>query len=215
MNAIISAVGAGNSDAGEVKVAMTNDEKEILYSKLREVGQLFIDAVDSDPGRRGVVDTPDRFSKYWMELLEGQFLTNDDIAYKCRKTFDSQATCMVIEQNIRVYSHCEHHLAPMELDVAIAYIPKGKVLGLSKIARVAKLAGKRLQLQEKLGEDIAYIIQKVCEVEDVAVFISGVHLCLTARGISAREAVTKTSTLKGQFLHDGSIRAEFVQLLQV
>lgn len=194
---------------------MTDEEKISLYGQLKEMGQLFINAVEAVPDRRGVVDTPDRFSKYWMELLEGQFLTNDDIAHKCHKTFDSEATCMVVEQNIRVYSHCEHHLAPMELDVAIAYLPKGQVLGLSKIARIAGLAGKRLQLQEKLGEDIAYIIQKVCEVDDVAVFISGVHFCLTARGISAREAVTKTSTLKGRFLHDGVVRAEFMQMLQV
>jgi GTP cyclohydrolase I len=114
---------------------------------------------------------------------------------------------LVIVRDIDVFSYCEHHMALMyDMKVTVAYIPAGKVIGLSKIARIADMASRRLQLQERLGSDIAEIIQKVTGSEDVAVLISGRHSCMTARGIRKTDALTFTETLRGRFRDDGQLQ---------
>lgn len=115
---------------------------------------------------------------------------------------------MVVVKDIDVFSYCEHHMALMyDMKVAVAYIPKGRVIGLSKIARIAQMAAKRLQLQERIGTDIAEIMQLATGSEDVAVLIEGSHSCMTARGISKPGAKTVTQTLRGRFQTDGSLQS--------
>ena len=203
------------------------DRKELLnQEELEKVARQFLEIVDPDPDRPGLVDTPKRMAKYWMELLEGQKYTNDEIAEMFNKCFDledgsdgvidneSLKQDLVVESGITIFSHCEHHGALMyDMDVTIAYIPKDKVIGLSKMARIAEMVGKRLQLQEKIGADISYIMKKVLGTKDVAVLIKGKHACMTARGIKSREAVTRTSSLGGKFLSSQSLRAEMLSLL--
>lgn len=201
------------------------DKKELLNSKeLEEVARRFLEIVDEDPDRDGLKETPKRVAKYWIELLEGQKYSNDEIAEMYDKCFDLEEDTpltgtlrqdLVIETGITIFSHCEHHLALMyDMDVTIAYIPNNKVIGLSKMARIAELVGKRLQLQEKIGADIADVMKKILGTKDVAVLIKGKHGCMTARGAKAREAVTKTSSLHGAFLENSNLRIEMLNLMK-
>lgn len=174
--------------------------------------------MDENPDRVGLQGTPHRVWKYWNEVLEGQWISNEEIANDIRfnKCFEECKTGqLVIEKDIPVFSHCEHHLALMyDMKVTIAYIPKDKVIGLSKLGRISELCAKRLQLQEKIGEDIADVLERILGTENIAVIIEGKHGCMTARGIKSREAVTKTSCLKGTFLTNQSLRNELYLLLK-
>ena len=183
-------------------------------SEMQNLVRRFLEIVDPNPDRPGLIETPKRVVKYWSELLEGQLYTNDEIADMFDKTFmDVQTHDLVIEKDIEIFSHCEHHLALMyDMRVTIAYIPKDRVIGLSKMARVAEMVGKRLQLQEKIGVDINYIMRKILKTEDVAVLITGKHGCMTARGIKSRNALTRTAALNGKFLESESLRNELYQL---
>lgn len=128
---------------------------------------------------------------------------------------DVETGDLVVESNIPIHSFCEHHIMLIyDVSVAIGYIPKGRVIGLSKLARIADMVGKRLQLQERIGSDIADILQIVLDTEDIIVVIEGKHGCMTARGIKAREAVTRTATLRGKFKDDSDLRSEFYSLIK-
>lgn len=169
-----------------------------------------------DMNREGLRETPHRAAKYWRELLEGELYTNDQIADMYNKCFEDVKTSdLVIEKDIEIFSHCEHHLALMyDMKVSIAYIPNGKVIGLSKMARIAEMVGKRLQLQERIGTDINYIMRKILGTDDVAVIIEGKHGCMTARGVKARTAVTRTACLHGRFETNAALRNEMYSLLR-
>jgi GTP cyclohydrolase I len=120
---------------------------------------------------------------------------------------------MIVVKNIEIFSCCEHHLALMyNMNVTVAYIPNGKILGLSKIARIADMVSKRLQLQERIGSDIAQIMRKTAETEDIAVIIEGQHACMTTRGIKNTKALTMTMTLRGRFNSDQSLTDKLMML---
>lgn len=170
-------------------------------------------ALGDDPNREGLLDTPDRVAKMYEEVFEGMNYTNDEIAVMFDKTFDSDMDFndgdkdLVVVKDIDIFSYCEHHLALMyDMKVTVAYVPKGKVIGLSKIARICDMVSKRLQLQERIGSDIADIMQKVTGSGDVAVLIEGCHSCMTARGIKKTAAKTYTTTLRGKFKNDISLQ---------
>ena len=121
----------------------------------------------------------------------------------------------MLVKDIEVFSYCEHHLALMyNMRCHVGYIPNGKVIGLSKIARICDMVAKRLQLQERICSDIAEIMQKVCGTEDVIVIIEGEHSCMTARGIKSRSAKTRTSAIRGLFDVDHELRNEVYALLK-
>lgn len=166
-------------------------------------------ALGDDPDREGLKETPQRVARMYAEVFEGMNYSNHEIAQMFDKTFEDDLTFsndnsdFVIVRDISVFSFCEHHIALMyDMKVTVAYVPKGKVIGLSKIARIADMAAKRLQLQERIGTDIAEIMQEVTGSEDVAVLIEGCHSCMTARGIKKTDAKTYTSTLRGRFQTD-------------
>ena len=170
-------------------------------------------ALGDDPNREGLLDTPDRVAKMYEEVFEGMNYTNDEIAVMFDKTFDSDMDFndgdkdLVVVKDIDIFSYCEHHLALMyDMKVTVAYVPNGKVIGLSKIARICDMVSKRLQLQERIGSDIADIMQKVTGSGDVAVLIEGCHSCMTARGIKKTAAKTYTTTLRGKFKDDISLQ---------
>ena len=175
-------------------------------------------ALGDDPDREGLKDTPDRVARMYEEVFEGMNYSNDEIAAMFDKSFEQPndtSDDMVLVKDIEVFSYCEHHMALMyDMKVSVAYLPKGKVLGLSKIARIADMVAKRLQLQERIGTDIAYIISKVTGSLDVAVIIEGSHSCMTARGIEKTSAKTVTTTLKGRFKEDTQLQNRLMMLLK-
>ena len=168
-----------------------------------------LQALGEDPNRQGLVDTPKRVARMFEEVFEGINYTNDDIAKMFDKTFDeedfieSSNNDIVLVKDIETFSHCEHHLTLIyNMKIAVAYIPNGKVIGLSKICRIADMVSKRLQLQERIGADIAYILQKIVDTEDVVVVIEAEHGCMTSRGIKKPGTKTVTITSRGKFKSD-------------
>ena len=177
-----------------------------------------LEALGDDPDREGLRETPERVARMYEEVFEGMNYSNHEIAQMFNKTFkdkmefESTAQDMVMVRDIEIYSYCEHHLALMyDMKVSVAYIPKGKVIGLSKIARIADMVSKRLQLQERIGTDIAQIMQMVTDSEDVGVLIRGSHSCMTARGIRQTNAKTTTTTLRGRFRTDSDLQMRLFQ----
>ena len=178
-------------------------------------------ALGDNPEREGLKDTPKRVAKMYEEVFDGMNYTNEEIADMFNKTFAldrleeefENVECksqngnsdMVVVKDIDIFSYCEHHLALMyDMKVTVAYIPKGRVIGLSKIARIADMVSKRLQLQERIGSDIADIMQMVTGAKDIAVFIEGCHSCMTARGIKKANTKTYTQTLRGRFNNESN-----------
>lgn len=170
-------------------------------------------ALGENPEREGLKETPERVARMYEEVLEGMNYTNEEIAQMYGKTFQVPAAHedMVVVKDIEVFSYCEHHMALMyDMKVSVAYLPKERVIGLSKIARIADLAAKRLQLQERIGSEIAEILQKAVDSEDVAVRIAASHSCMTARGIKKPSAQTITTTFRGRFETDAVLQNRFL-----
>lgn len=164
-------------------------------------------ALGDDPDREGLKETSDRVARMYEEVFAGMNYTNDEIAEMYGKTFKEEDTRhtedMVFVKDIEVFSYCEHHMALMyDMKVSIAYLPKDRLIGLSKLARIADMVARRLQLQERIGTDIAYIVSKVTGSEDVAVLIEANHSCMTARGIKKPGTKTFTTTFRGKFEND-------------
>ncbi len=176
-------------------------------------------ALGDNPDREGLVGTPSRVANMYEEIFEGMQYSNDELIEMLGVTFDEgriyegNTHDMVFMKDIEVFSYCEHHLALMyNLRVSVAYIPKAQVIGLSKIARIADMVGKRLQLQERIGSDIVYILKKVTGTEDVAVIIEGEHSCMTTRGIKKPGTKTLTTSLGGRFKEDSEIYLKLMAL---
>ena len=183
------------------------------WDKLERAASLIIEAVGDDPSREGLVETPKRFAKMMCELMEGMEYSNHEIAQMFDKCFETSSDGMVVERGIPIFSFCEHHIALMyDMSVGIAYIPNGKVIGLSKMARIAEMCGKRLQLQERITQDIWDVLHEILETDDIAVFVRGKHSCMTARGIKKPDAETLTHVIGGSFRSDPSLRTELVNM---
>ena len=165
-------------------------------------------ALGEDPSREGLRETPERVARMYEEIFEGIGYSNHEIAEMFGKTFEApQHAGPVVVRDIEVFSYCEHHMALMyDMSVNVAYIPRGRVIGLSKIARICDMAAKRLQLQERLGADIAEILMEAADTPDVGVVIAGTHSCMTARGIRNASARTVTQTFCGKFLDDWNLQ---------
>lgn len=168
-------------------------DKKRLENAFKEI----LLALGDDPTREGLIDTPKRAAEMYLEQFEGMNYSNDDLVKMFDVTFDgdylTDSKNLVVIKDIDIFSHCEHHLALMyDMKVDIAYIPNGRVIGLSKLARIADMASKRLQLQERIGNDILYIIKKITNSNDILVRIEGCHSCVTARGVKKR---SKTMTI--------------------
>ena len=189
---------------------------EFDHEKIKQAVTLIIEALCDNPDREGLKETPGREARMYDEIFEGMRYTNDEIAEKFNKCFeDVNSRDLVLVKDIECFSFCEHHLALMyNMKCHVAYIPNGRVIGLSKIARICDMVCKRLQLQERICADIAEIMQKVCRTEDVIVIIEGEHSCMTARGIKARGAKTRTSAIRGLFDTDTELRNEVYNLLK-
>jgi len=182
-------------------------------AKIEQAITQIIIALGDDPAREGLADTPQRAAKMFAEMFEGMNHTNDEIADMFNKCFDAPqdgaSNDWVLVKDIEIFSFCEHHLALMyNMKAHIAYKPNGKVIGLSKMARIANMAAKRLQLQERIGSDIAYIMKKILGTDDVMVVIEGEHSCMSARGVRASGATTRSCVTFGIFDSDSMLKHE-------
>lgn len=183
--------------------------------KIMKAVTMLLEALGDDPNRSGLKGTPDRVARMYEEVFEGMLYTNDEIAEMFSTSFEEPGNDgLVVIQDIPIFSHCEHHLALMyDMKIHIAYLPTGKVIGLSKAARIADMVSKRLQLQERIGHDVAQIIMKVCETPDVAVIVEGKHSCMTARGAKKAGSSTRTAAIYGRFKEVPALRAELYSLI--
>ena len=176
-------------------------------------------ALGDDPSREGLIDTPKRVAKMYEEVFAGMCYSNTEIAQMFNTTFvddlivNDDSRDIVIMKDIQIFSHCEHHLALMyNMKVSVAYVPNKKIIGLSKIARIADMVGRRLQLQERIGTDIAEIMQIVTNSSDVAVIIQGEHACMTTRGIKKPDTKTLSTTFRGRFNTDVILNNKLMML---
>ncbi|MDO4169983.1 MAG: GTP cyclohydrolase I FolE [Lachnospiraceae bacterium] len=191
-------------------------DKEAIKEHVRGI----LIALGDDPDREGLKETPDRVARMYEEVFEGMNYTNDEIAEMFGKTFFEEATQkekddIVIVKDIDIFSYCEHHMALMyDMKVTVAYTPVDRVIGLSKIARISDMVAKRLQLQERIGSDIAQIISKVTGSDDVAVIIEGCHSCMTARGIKRPGTKTVTTTFRGRFQSDPVLQNKLLMMIK-
>lgn len=189
--------------------------KEIDQDKIKRAVTMLIEALGDNPNREGLIETPDRVARMYAEVFEGMCYTNAEIAEKFNKCFeDTHTGDLVVVGNIPVFSYCEHHLALMyDMKVSVGYIPNGRVIGLSKVARVADMCAKRLQLQERIGTDIYEVLTKILNTEDIIIVIEGSHSCMTARGIKKVGSKTRTACCHGRFRSDAALRQEFYSLI--
>ena len=174
--------------------------KKIVYELLGAVGE--------DPGRDGLKNTPDRVARMYSELLSGYRDDPDKVVN--RALFDVQYDEMVIVRDIEFYSMCEHHMLPFIGRAHVAYIPHGKVLGLSKIPRIVDMYARRLQVQERMTRQIADFISDLLKPQGVAVVVEAMHLCAMMRGVKKHDARMTTSAMHGAFRANLATRQEFL-----
>lgn len=183
--------------------------KKIDTKAIEEHIRGILTALGDDPDREGLIDTPARVARMYEEVFEGMNYSNAEIAEMFSKSFEQscESDDFVLVKDIETFSYCEHHMALMyDMKISVAYIPRGRVLGLSKIARIADMACRRLQLQERIGTDIAEIMEMASGSSDIAVIIEANHSCMTARGIKKPSARTSTVTLRGRFKDDTALQ---------
>lgn len=183
--------------------------------KIMKAIVLLEEALGDNPEREGLKGTPDRVARAFEEMFEGMAFTNDEIADMFSTTFTEKGEGLVAITNIPVFSTCEHHFLLMyDMKVSVGYIPNGKVIGLSKAARVAEMVAHRLQLQERIGEDIAYIMKRILNTPDVIVVVEGRHGCMEARGAKSANSTTRTASIHGRFDTNPVLRQEFYSLIE-
>ncbi len=171
-----------------------------------------LDAVGEDRHRQGLAKTPGRAARSFEFLTQGYRLSVEEVVNGA--IFDSNASEIVMVKDIELYSMCEHHLLPFIGRAHVAYIPDGKVIGLSKIARIVDVFARRLQIQEQLTTQVADALMQVLHPAGVAVVIEAKHLCMMMRGVEKQNSVMKTSCLLGVFKEDARTRSEFLELLK-
>ena len=192
-----------------------NKKSEIQKVSDKEAEEAFVKILEwmgEDPGREGLLETPKRVVKAFKEYFRGYA---QDPKKELEKTFGDVDGYddMVIQKNISVQSHCEHHMAPIIGVAHVAYIPRDRVVGLSKLARVVEIYSKRLQTQERLNMQIAKTLMEVLDAKGVAVSIDSTHQCMTMRGIKKEQATTVTNYFLGEFKEDLSIQNRYLRFI--
>ena len=183
----------------------------IDQEKVKQAVKLLLEGIGEDINREGLADTPDRIARMYEEIYGGM---EEDAAEHLKKTFHVDNNEMVIEKDITFYSTCEHHLLPFYGKAHIAYIPDGKVVGLSKLARTVEVFAIRLQLQEQLTGQIAEALMENLHPKGVLVMVEAEHMCMTMRGIKKPGSQTVTIVKRGEFLDDPELTNQFFQMLR-
>ena len=171
-----------------------------------------IEQIGENPDREGLVKTPERASREMSFLTQGYGQTLESILNGA--VFESDSDEMVIVKNIEMYSMCEHHLLPFIGKCHVAYLPQGKVIGLSKVARIVDMYARRLQIQENLTKQIADAVQQVTQGQGVGVVVESQHLCMMMRGVEKQNSTMTTSVMLGRFKKDINTRNEFLSLIR-
>jgi GTP cyclohydrolase IA len=183
--------------------------------KLDAIAQAYrelLEAIGENPRRQGLARTPERAARSLEFLTQGYRQSPDEIINGA--IFDSDASEIILVKDIELYSLCEHHLLPFIGRAHVAYIPNGKVIGLSKVARIVDVFARRLQIQENLTTQIAEALMNALAPSGVAVVVEAKHLCMMMRGVEKQNSVMKTSCLLGTFKDDARTRSEFLSLLK-
>ena len=181
------------------------------HEKIKQGVRMILEGVGEDPGREGLVETPDRVARMYEEIFSGLYM---DAAEPLAKRFHVVGNEMVLEKDIVFYSTCEHHLMPFFGKAHVAYIPKGEVVGLSKIARTVEVFAKRPQLQEQLTAQIADAINEHLHPMGVMVMVEAEHTCMTMRGIKKPGSKTITTITRGQFKEDRELQKMFLSMVK-
>lgn len=192
----------------------TGDERQRpTQQEAEEAVRVLLRWAGDDPSREGLADTPARVAKSYRELFSGYDLVAEDVL---GRTFEEVAGYddMVLVKDIPFYSHCEHHMVPIIGKAHVAYLPDGRVLGLSKIARVVDIYGRRLQTQEAMTAQIAKAIDETLRPRGVAVMIEAEHMCMAMRGIQKQGSTTLTTTFTGAFKTDAAEQARFMTMVR-
>ena len=179
--------------------------------KIEEGIRLLLEGIGEDTTREGLVDTPNRVARMYEELCAGM---NQDPMEHLSKTFSCDNENVVIEKDITFYSTCEHHLMPFYGKAHIAYIPNGKVVGISKLARTVEVYARRLQIQEQMTNQIADAIEDCLGAKGVLVMVEAEHMCMSARGIKKPGSKTTTFAAKGVFETDENLRRDIIYLIE-
>ena len=185
------------------------DQVKIDFESVREAVVQIIRGVGEDPEREGLQNTPDRVSRMYTELLSGYSADPEKIINGA--LFHINYDEMVLVRDIEFYSLCEHHMLPFLGRAHIAYLPKGKVIGLSKIPRIVEMYARRLQVQERMTRQIADLLQETLEPHGVAVVVEAMHLCSMMRGVKKHDARMTTSAMHGTFRINSATRQEFLE----
>jgi len=182
--------------------------QENLKSNVRDILTL----LGENAGREGLVETPRRVAQSLKDLTSGYGLTASDVVQNA--IFEAPSQGLVMQKNIEFYSLCEHHLLPFFGRVHVAYVPKDKVIGLSKIGRIVDVFAKRLQLQERLTEEIANSLQKLLEPKSLLVILEASHFCMMMRGVQKQFGTTTTLAARGEIQDNPALRRELMELLK-
>ena len=180
--------------------------------RLTKIYSDLLDAIGEDSSRQGLAKTPARAARAMEFLIQGYRQSVEEIVNNA--IFDSDASEIILVKDIELYSMCEHHLLPFIGRAHVAYIPNGKVIGLSKVARIVDVFARRLQIQENLTTQIAESLMNCLEPNGVAVVVEAKHLCMMMRGVEKQNSIMKTSCLLGSFKDDARTRSEFLSLLK-
>ncbi|MBO4750847.1 MAG: GTP cyclohydrolase I FolE [Lachnospiraceae bacterium] len=178
--------------------------------KIKEAVRLLLEGIGEDPQRAGLVDTPDRVARMWQELVGGMDQTAEE---PLSRVFPVEGGEMVLEKDITFYSTCEHHLMPFYGKAHVAYVPDGRVVGLSKLARTVEVFARRLQIQEQMTGQIADAMMKWLKPKGVMVVLEAEHTCMTARGIKKPGSKTVTIATRGVFEKNEALQTRFFQML--
>ena len=181
------------------------------HKKVEQAIRLLLEGIGEDPDREGLAETPDRIARMYEEICGGM---NEDAAEHLKKTFTAENNEMVVEKDITFYSTCEHHFMPFYGKAHIAYIPDGKVVGLSKLARTVEVYAKRPQIQEQLTAQIADALMEYLKPQGAMVMLEAEHMCMTMRGVKKPGSKTVTFVTRGVFEQDERLQRQFFDLVR-
>ena len=185
---------------------MTNN-----YDKLESLTKELLQLIGEDVNREGLIKTPTRVAKAWDYFSQGYRAKMGDIINNA--IFSENCKDMIVVRDIEFFSLCEHHMIPFFGRAHVGYLPNGKIIGLSKIPRIVDMFSRRLQVQERLTDEIANTIQKILDPIGVAVVMEGRHLCMQMRGVEKQNSLASTSAMLGQFRKSAETRAEFLSII--
>ena len=212
---IEQAMPTGQVDVDEIDQMRDSDtlpEEHIKTPGLADLTHEWLTVIGEDPEREGLLKTPKRVEKAWQFITSGYRMDLGEVANDA--VFEAEGSEMVVVKDIEFYSMCEHHMLPFFGRAHIGYIPNGKILGLSKFARITDMFARRLQVQERITTQIAEAVQELLQPAGTAVMLEGVHLCMAMRGVEKQHSSTTTSAMRGVFKDDARTRAEFLTAIR-